>query len=194
MSKSNVIVEDERLVEWRTARAKVAEAERDERIRKRDEARMKVEAEKRRLQRDTARALLPQEDALLVAHRKLRRQRFRRAVSFWTQFSVCVLAPVAATIWYLMVIATPLFEARAVIAITKPDDGIANQGANILGQLTGQSDLQEVFMAHEYVHSQALMDRLQSGGLMMQCLTSGFQLPASPSMSVKRNCAMRAPN
>jgi len=119
-------IDEDRLDAWRKQRAKVAEAERDERIRKRDEARLKLEAEKRRLQRDTARALLPQEDA----------------------------------IWYLTTIATPLFEARVVIAITQPDDGVARQSATILGQLTGSDDLQEVFMANEYVHSQALMDQL----------------------------------
>jgi len=155
-------IDEDRLDAWRKQRAKVAEAERDERIRKRDEARLKLEAEKRRLQRDTARALLPQEDALLAAHKRMRRQRFRRAVSFWMQFSVCVLAPVAAAIWYLTTIATPLFEARVVIAITQPDDGVARQSATILGQLTGSDDLQEVFMANEYVHSQALMDQLQA--------------------------------
>ena len=161
MPKPQMKMDDDRLIEWRRSRAKVAEEERDRRVRERDEARLKLEAERRRLQRDTARALLPQEDALLVAHRKLRRQRFRRAVSFWTQFTVCVLTPVAATIWYLTTVATPLFEARAVVAITTPDNTSEGQSPNILGQFTGQSDLQEVFMAHEYLHSQALMDQLQ---------------------------------
>lgn len=154
--------DDERIIAWRETRARVAQEERDERLRKRDEARANLEAERSRIRRDTARALLPQEDAILAARHQMRTRNFKRAIGFWVQFSVCVLAPIAIAVWYLTVIATPLFEARTVIAITKPNGANSNQADGILGRFAGTANLQEVFMADEYVHSQALMDLLEA--------------------------------
>lgn len=177
-----------RLDAWREERQKVAEAERDERLQKRERARKALAVERQRVQRDTARALLPQEDALLRAHKTLRRQRFRRTAVFWVQFLVCVAAPIAVAFWYLTTVATPLYEARSVVAITKPTDSDISRDAGLLGRLSSQSDLQEVFMAHEFVQSQALMDQLEAAlGLTTRFSSAEIdplqrlhQLPAIP--------------
>jgi len=161
MSNASAKADDTRLIEWRESRAKIAEAERQERLRKRDEARSKIEAERKRFQRETARALLPQEDALVTVDKQLRRQRIKRLAGFWCQFCVLVAAPVIAAAWYLTFVATPLFEARTVIAITKPENVAGANEVGILGRLGRSDDVQDVFMAHEYVQSQAMMDQLE---------------------------------
>jgi len=84
---------------------------------------------------------------------------------------VC-LVPVVATFVYLVTVATPLYEARSVIAVTSP--AIANEAtqSGILGSLNSPGNLQEVFMAHEFIQSKAIMDRLEASDSLVSDLSS----------------------
>lgn len=71
------------------------------------------------------------------------------------------LLPLAATALYLGVIATPLYEARSVIAITRPGDTGSSVQAGLLG---GEKpvNLQDVFRAATYIKSRAAMEALEA--------------------------------
>lgn len=153
--------EDERIAKWRAERTAVAEQEKAARIAKREESQKLLEAERLKRRRDTARALLPDEDALIQADVELRRRQRRRTMGALVQFAALVAAPLICLGWYLTQVATPLYEARAVIAISKPAAVADQDSGGLLGALGGTSHLQEVFMAHEFIQSQAAMDALE---------------------------------
>ncbi|KID12531.1 hypothetical protein [Ponticoccus alexandrii] len=71
------------------------------------------------------------------------------------------LLPVLLTGLYLGVIATPLYEARSVIAITRPGDAGNSVQAGLLG---GEKpvNLQDVFRAATFIKSRALMQDLEA--------------------------------
>jgi len=73
-----------------------------------------------------------------------------------------VIAPLIAAAFYLFGVATPLYEAKSVIAITKSSDAEAGAATGFLGSLNDSSKLQEVFRADTYIKSQALMDSLEA--------------------------------
>lgn len=79
----------------------------------------------------------------------------------WALFGTIVAVPVVLVAAYLMFVATPLYEARSVIAITKTGNSGASTQAGLLGGLDKPSNLQEVFRADTYINSQALMDSLE---------------------------------
>lgn len=73
-----------------------------------------------------------------------------------------VVAPVVAAAVYLFFVATPLYEAQSVIAITKSNENTSGGSTGLLGSSDGPSNLSEVFRADEYINSQALMDSLEA--------------------------------
>ncbi len=77
-------------------------------------------------------------------------------------FTGMVVAPVLAVGFYLTAIATPLYEAQAVIAITKSSDAGSGSRSGLLGSLDKPSNLPEIFRADTYIKSQALMDSLEA--------------------------------
>lgn len=79
----------------------------------------------------------------------------------WLLFGSIVILPVLLVAAYLMFVATPLYEARSVIAITKTGNSGSGVQAGLLGGLEKPSNLQEVFRADTYINSQALMDSLE---------------------------------
>lgn len=101
-----------------------------------------------------------------------KRRRWHGRIGFWSQFSLIVVAPVVLAVFYLAMIATPLFEAQSVIAITKSARTTEASRAGLLGSLQGPANLPEVFRAHAYVKSQALMDALEADQGLVTLLSS----------------------
>lgn len=78
-----------------------------------------------------------------------------------TLFAALVVAPVLLVMAYLGFVATPLYEARSVIAITRAGETGSGVQAGLLGSGEKPANLQEVFRADTYIKSQALMDSLE---------------------------------
>lgn len=93
-------------------------------------------------------------EAARTAPPKPRRSRLRLA-------SALALLPLVMTALYLGLFATPLYEARSVIAITRPGDAGNSVQAGLLG---GEKpvNLQDVFRAATFIRSRALMDDLET--------------------------------
>ena len=85
------------------------------------------------------------------------RRLFKNRRFFWM-----VVGPMLLIGFYLFAVATPLYEARAVVAITKPSDSGDGASAGLLGRLDDGSSLQEVLRAGTFINSQALMDTLEA--------------------------------
>lgn len=79
----------------------------------------------------------------------------------WGLRAALALLPVLLTALYLGLVATPLYEARAVVAITRPGDAGSSVQAGLLG---GEKpfNLQDVFRAATYIKSRALMEELEA--------------------------------
>jgi capsular polysaccharide transport system permease protein len=85
-----------------------------------------------------------------------------RTLGLWTPFMAMVMVPCLLIAAYLVFVATPLYEARSVIAITKTGDTGGSVQAGLLGGLEKPANLQEVFRAHTYMKSQSFMDALEA--------------------------------
>lgn len=167
----NEASEDARIKAWKAERARIAEADKAARVAQR-KAELAQAAETAKEDRQTAAISflksVPSEDTppppaapetiRPVTKRSGRLARFR-CLSLFTGM---VVAPVLAVAFYLMAIATPLYEAQAVIAITKSSDAGSGGRSGLLGGLDKPSNLPEVFRADTYIKSQALMDSLEA--------------------------------
>lgn len=76
-------------------------------------------------------------------------------------FMAMVVLPCLLVMAYLVLVATPLYEARSVIAITKTGDTGGGVQAGLLGGMEKPTNLQEVFRADTYMKSQSFMDALE---------------------------------
>lgn len=154
-------IEAERIRKWREERAITAEKEKQERVRLAKENRAKELAEKDNENKIKAAALLPSEESLQKSRSEVLRK--MRAVKrrLLYQFLVFVILPTMIVVGYLGFVAVPLYEARAVVTITKPGGEKDTGLGGILGSIGGASNMQDVFMAAEYIKSQALMDKLE---------------------------------
>ena len=159
----------DRIIKWREERLKVAETEKAARIAARDAERSEQLQRTREEQMERARALLPSSEELSATKEAMLRSGRSRRRNSRVQFLLAVVAPVLACFLYLTTTATPLYEARSVIAITKAGGQSDIGGAGLLGAAATPAHLQEVFMAHEYVGSKALMEALETElGLLTQ--------------------------
>jgi capsular polysaccharide transport system permease protein len=164
--------EDERLQKWREDRARVAEEERRQRLEKAEidrQARITEAKETRERQAEAdaaarveeARKLLPTADAIAAARQRLvdlARRRKRRLIM---QLAAFVLAPTLLITAYMALVATPMYEARSVVMVTKAG---ADNGADLGGILpafASGANLNEAFQAFEFIKSRALMQRLE---------------------------------
>ncbi len=167
--------EEARIAAWRAERARIAAADKAARLAKRY-GKQAANAEQAATQRETsAKTLLrsvPTPEHITAVQMtaaaskrpphdpKPKLGRFRpRALS---PFVAMVVAPVIATAIYLFALATPLYEAQSVIAITRSSDASSGGSAGLLGSMERPSNLSEVFRADEYIKSQALMDSLEA--------------------------------
>lgn len=178
LNQGDVDVEKDRIALWRSERSRVAEQEKALRIEARETARLQAASEAATLRQRAARSLIPTEDELTRTHNLIHKRHRRERLRLKGQFAVLVFLPVLLCLFYLTMIATPLYEARSVIAITKPGAASEQNANGLLGALNGPTNLQEVFMAHEYVQSQAMMDALENATGLVATLSSDKIDPA----------------
>lgn len=86
---------------------------------------------------------------------------------------VTVILPVSAVFTYIENFATPIFEARAVIAISQPNNSAASGGSGVLGVLGGSPGLSQTFQADEYIRSEALVHDLLSAKNVKKLVEAG---------------------
>ncbi len=175
-SKPTDTSEEARIKAWRAERARIAEADKAKRIQEK-QSEMTRSAEAAKHDKESAALTLlssaglgpaTQTKTTSQAEPIAERPKLPKSVIPFTKlgnkslFFAIVIAPVLCVAFYLMVIATPLYEARSVIAITKSVESGNASRAGLLGGVQGPSNLSEVFRAHSYVQSQALMDALEN--------------------------------
>lgn len=196
MSEQSVS-EEERIKAWKAERARVAAADKAARIRQKEEGRAAVQQAAEADRKDAAVTLLssvreqtapPALSAPATPHAR------KRSVdlSGRSLFLTMVVAPVLLAAFYLFAVATPLYEAQSVIAITKSSDASSGSRNGLLGGLKTPSNLPEVFRAHSYIASQALMDSLEAElGLVTEFSSSKIdplkRLRTIPALSVSKH-------
>ncbi len=161
--------ERKRIEAWRAERARIAAADKAERLRQKAVDTAQAASVKKQDQSTAALTLLsstqqPAEEEVQPARVEERRARKFNFGSRgpWPLFCVVVLAPVLITAFYLLAVATPLYEARSVVAITKSAETGNGSRSGLLGGVQSPSNLAEVFRAHSYVQSQAMIDALEA--------------------------------
>ena len=154
--------DEKRIREWREERARVAQAEKQDRIEQQKAERAKEDAAQADIRAAEVEKLVPTQHDMDRTAAKISRYHSKKRRFFVAQFAMTVLAPLLAYFIYITLVAVPLYEARAVIAITKPATEQENGIGGILGSLQGPANLQEVFMADEFVRSDALLDHLEA--------------------------------
>ena len=168
-SKPTDTSEDARIKAWRAERARIAEADKAQRIQQKQAEMIQSVETTKQDQKSAALSLLssvtppetPEPQRQAVAEPKRKPIQFTK-LGNWPLFCAVVVAPILITAFYLLAIATPLYEARSVIAITKSAETGNASRSGLLGGVQGPSNLSEVFRAHSYVQSQALMDALEA--------------------------------
>lgn len=166
-SKPTDASEDERIKAWRAERARIAEADKAQRIQQKQAEMTQIASTAKQDQKSAALVLLssvtptppPEPEVVAGSARKLISY---KTLGNWPLFCAIVVAPVLIVALYLLAVATPLYEARSVIAITKSAESGNASRSGLLGGVQGPSNLSEVFRAHSYVQSQALMDALET--------------------------------
>ncbi|MFT6605963.1 MAG: capsule polysaccharide export protein KpsE/RkpR [Halocynthiibacter sp.] len=163
VQRSNVIAADSdlRAQAWREERAKIAQ---EEQARAQSVSNQNREAEARRLVSD--RGTIGAAQSEFVARAKARKAQLLR------QLAIFVFGPALLVLGYQSLIAVPLFEARAVVVIAKPGSSSGTDLGGLLGSLAAPSQMNEAFMADEYVRSQALMDDLEGALGLISRLSS----------------------
>ncbi len=153
-----------RIAAWRAERARIAEAEKAERVAQKaaekEESARAVEAQTEQATQDLlSKAALA--DRNIGKSANIKRPRFMSRVSLIFRVLIIVILPFVAATYYLFYVSTPLYEAQSVIAISKSDSGGNNSSSGVLGGMQRSANLSEMFRAHAYIRSQALMDALE---------------------------------
>lgn len=166
-SKSTDTSEDERIQAWRAERARIAEADKAQRIQQKQAEMTQSANTAKQDQKSAALALLSSVTPTPPSQLEAETAPAQKSIPFtklgnWPLFCAIVVAPFLIVAFYLLAVATPLYEARSVIAITKSAESGNTQRSGLLGGVQGSSNLSEVFRAHSYVQSQALMDALET--------------------------------
>lgn len=173
-STSDTEKEAERIAKWRAERAAVAEsakleriekadAEKAERVLKATEERKKQLASEEMERTAQAAALLPDASGLADIRRTLRREQRRRRLLSFIQMLVFVIAPTVTTAWYVTFVAVPLYEARSVVTIATPGGQQDTALPGMLGAMMPQGNMNEAFMAEEFINSLEMMQLMEQG-------------------------------
>jgi capsular polysaccharide transport system permease protein len=151
--------EEDRLAQWREERARVAEEEKQKRIEaRRAEVEIEKQAEAEQRSSEVGR-LLPDIGTIEAARAKLLARARRARRRLLVQLSLVVLVPTLSAIWYMVQVATPLYQTHAVVTVTRLG-GDASADLGPLAGFGGTGRLRETFEANAYLHSSALMDAL----------------------------------
>ena len=171
MSNPN-ISEEERIKAWRAERARIAEADKAARLRQKETEKVHSIETAKEVRKTEALTLISSTQAAPLIEKinpvtenpngSTPRKVPRRKLGSWSLFVAMVVAPMIAVTYYLVAIATPLYEAQSVIAITKSSDAGSGSQSGLLGIMQKPSNLLEVFRAHSFINSQAMMDSLEA--------------------------------
>ncbi|SEW43467.1 Capsule polysaccharide export protein KpsE/RkpR [Cognatiyoonia koreensis] len=162
MDRDTETPEEARIRKWREERLRVAETEKAERLRLREAERLRAVEEEAARQVEERDRLLPSDQDIAAEAARIDRVNVGMRRRLYLRFAIlCVLPMVLATV-YLLAVATPMYEARSVIAVTKPVAVSGASAGGLLGSLNSAPNLQEVFMAHAFIQSQAMMDGLEN--------------------------------
>ena len=162
--------EEERIKAWRAERARIAEADKAARILQKQTEKTQADVTAQTERKIAALDLLSTAQTEAIAPPPEVPQKtgpiaiadWFKKIGNWRLFCAMVIAPVVVSMFYLIFVATPLYEARSIIAITKSSDAGSGSRSGLLGGLQKPSNLPEVFRAHSYIKSQALMDSLEA--------------------------------
>jgi len=152
----------DRLSQWRNERLEKAEADKQERLRVKALQRQTEQEKQKTTRMQSAKALLPTEAELAQQETLLLKQAERKMGWAFVQFLICVLLPLAAGIYYHTSVATPLYEAKAVVLVSKVSGTNENQQTGLLNSLATPSNLSEAFKADAFIQSQAMIDQLET--------------------------------
>ena len=153
--------DQERLRLWRLERQKIAELERQKRLaekeREKERKKQEAEAEISKSAADRIPTEADLEQATIALHRSTR----ARHRNFILQLLAVILLPLLALGYYLFWVATPLFEAKAVISFQDFETPTAQSS---LASLAGpsRSSLNLAFAADAYIGSQAMVAHLEN--------------------------------
>ena len=161
-SSADKLPKVDRLTQWRNERLEKAEAEKQERLRVRALERQTEQERQKTARLQAAKALLPTAAELAKQESILLKQAERKMSWAFLQFLVCVLLPLAAGIYYHTNIATPLYEAKTVVLVSKVSGTGENQQTGLLNSLAAPPNLSEAFKADAYIQSQAMIDQLEA--------------------------------
>ncbi|MEL6523877.1 MAG: hypothetical protein AAFQ66_23070, partial [Pseudomonadota bacterium] len=98
------------------------------------------------------------------ARRRLKQQILSTKRKFWLKVAAFAVLPALLAIAYEGFVSVPLYEARSVVIVAKASNTGDSSFNGILGAVgaSGGSNINEAFMAHEYVLSQTLLDDLEN--------------------------------
>jgi len=151
----------DRIAKWRNERLEKAEAEKQERLNLRELQRQSEEDQKKQAKLQVAKALLPSALELKVQRSALAQNKQRAKNKARALFLLCVILPVAIGAVYHAFVATPLYSASAIVAISKPTSETEAPSANLFNTAPQNANLNEVFMADAFIRSGAMRDRLE---------------------------------
>lgn len=157
-SNSHEDLEKERIAAWRAERVRIAEADKAMRLAQKQEEKEAIEKQTQVAREDAAvtmiRETTPRAHPNAMQTQNSKQRGFLRAAAI-------LVVPAAITSFYLFAVATPLYEAQSVIAVSKSGSNTQNNGDGLLGGLQRSANLSDVFLAHSYIKSQAMMDSLE---------------------------------
>lgn len=173
---------EERIQKWREERLMVADAARQERIDEVQRQRTQDEQAETARRRGIVESLLPSSESLELARLQLVRDRAARSRRRNWRNALLILLPVALTIAYLMFIATPLYEAKAVFAVQSgaPESGAPTAGIFSVG--APASTLTDSFSTREFILSRDALQQLDRGN----GFTAHFRVPGVDPLSRPR--------
>ena len=186
--------DEERIKTWRAERERIAEADKATRIRQKEIVRTQTSEAAQIDRKAAALTLISSAQDNISTEQSApnsNSRRFRRMGNLQL-FCMIVLAPLFIVAFYLFAIATPLYEAQSVIAITKSSDAGSGSRSGLFGSSEKPSNLPEVFRAHSYIKSQALMDSLEAElGLVSEFSSNAIdpvrRLRTIPALSLSKN-------
>ena len=161
-SNVELIQDVDRLTKWRNERLEKAEAEKQERIKANAIKRQTENQKAARIRLQAARALLPDEAELELQEQVLRNQQNLKSSRIVVQFAVCVLLPIFLAAYYLFNVATPLYEAKAVVVVTNGNLGDDTRNSALMSSLSTPVNLQDAFVANAFIQSSDMAEQLET--------------------------------
>ena len=158
--------EADRIEAWRAERARVAEDSKAQRLKEKEDTKVAEQAALVQEQSSKVKELLAKSE--WQDNGQSKREKSVKNL----QFLLLVILPIVLTGFYLFAVATPLYEAKSVIAITRSVDASDGQKSGLLGGVQGPANLPDMFRAHAFIGSRAMMDALEAQSGLVTRLSS----------------------